>query len=75
MERRRNITHGDGSSRATRALLVLIALLFGVTIAEAAGILTVIGGATMASAVVAGGVAFGATVTLVLLIESALGLL
>lgn len=58
-----------------RSLLVLVALLLGLVVGQVGGILAVVGGAPIASAFVTGGVAFAGTVTLVLLIQTALGLL
>ena len=55
-----------------RTLLVLVALLLGVIVGETAGILAVVGGSTITAAFVTGGVAFGGTVTLALLVQSAL---
>ncbi|MGH3983539.1 MAG: hypothetical protein ACRDST_12870 [Pseudonocardiaceae bacterium] len=57
-----------------RALLVLVAMLIGVVAALVTGILTVVGGANLATAVISGGGAFVAVVTLALLVESILGL-
>jgi hypothetical protein len=55
-----------------RTLQVLVALLLGVAVAEAAGILAAVDGASIPEAVVGGAVAFAATVTLALLILEAL---
>ena len=56
-----------------RVLLVVVALLTGVIVGQVAGILAVVSGSSIADAFVAGGVAFGGTVTLALLIQTALG--
>jgi hypothetical protein len=57
-----------------RILLVLTAVLIGVIAALATGILTVVGGAHLAAAVISGGGAFIAVVPLVLFVERELGL-
>ncbi len=60
---------------SVRALLVLIAVLIGIIAGLVWGILAVAGGAHIAAAFGGGGAAFAGAVTLVLLIESSLGLL
>jgi len=69
----------DSSATATtplvRTLLVLIALLVGVIVGEAGGILAAVGGATLTTAFTTGGVAFAGTTTLALVILKSLGVL
>ncbi|MFC5137235.1 hypothetical protein ACFPK1_03265 [Actinomycetospora rhizophila] len=55
-----------------RVLLVCIALLLGVAVGQVAGILAIVNGASVAQAFTAGGIAFGATVSLSLLVKDAL---
>jgi hypothetical protein len=62
------------SSRLTRTLLVLVAILVGIIVALLAGILVMATGGSVAAAATSAGVAFGGTVPLVLLIENSLGL-
>jgi hypothetical protein len=50
----------------TRVLWGLVVGLTSLVVALVAGILTVVGGATVAAAFIAGGVAFGGTATLLL---------
>ena len=64
----------SGASSLISTLLVLVALLIGTNVAWAAGFLAVLGGASVASAIAGGGVAFAASVSLVLLVQSSLGL-
>jgi hypothetical protein len=56
-----------------KVLLVVIAILIGIIVGLVAGVLSRLGGADLTAAVIRGGVGFGGTVTLVLLIEHALG--
>jgi hypothetical protein len=58
-----------------RFLLVVVAMLLGVIVGLVAWILARTGGAPHNVAVTRGGVAFGGTVSLALLIESSLGVL
>lgn len=60
------------SPTANRLLLVVIAILLGIIVALLAGILTVAGGSHLPAAIVSGAVAFGGTVSLVLLILKSL---
>ncbi|GAA2669667.1 hypothetical protein [Actinoplanes palleronii] len=62
-------------TRSTRTLLVLVAILVGIIVGLGTGILMAVSGSVLATAAISGGVAFGSTVPLVLLIESTLGLL
>ena len=62
-------------SRSTRTLLVLVAILVAIVVALVTGILVMASGGGFATAAISAGVAFGGTVPLVLLIESALGLM
>jgi hypothetical protein len=68
-------TPPSGSLGMVRTLLVLVAILIGIIVGLVAGILVVASGGGVATAAASGGVAFGGTVPLVLLIERALGLL
>jgi hypothetical protein len=61
------------NSTTVKILLVIVALLLGLVVGEAAGILAVLGGAAITEAIVAGCVAFGATVTLTVLLQNQLG--
>jgi ABC-type dipeptide/oligopeptide/nickel transport system permease component len=58
-----------------RTLLVLVAVLMGLVIGQAAGILAVLARESVAATFITGGATFAGTVTLMILIESALGLL
>jgi hypothetical protein len=58
-----------------QVLLVLVALLIGVIAALLAGLLSRIGGAHLTAAILRGGVAFGGTVTFVMMLMNAIGLL
>ncbi|GAA1994747.1 hypothetical protein [Amycolatopsis minnesotensis] len=58
-----------------RVLLVIIAVLLGIIIALIAAILTTHNGATLATAITTGGVAFAGTVSLALLIMKTLHIL
>ena len=58
--------------RQVRVLQVLLAVLLGVIAGQTAGILAVLDGAMIAEAFVAGGVAFGGTVTLTIVVRNAL---
>jgi hypothetical protein len=64
-----------GPSPRERYLLVWIALLLGVVIGQAGGVFAVLSGSTLPAAVIAGAVAFGSSVSLVVGIMCALGLL
>lgn len=57
-----------------RILLVVVALLLGVIVGLITGILTAIGGTTVAGEFLSGGAAFSAAVPLALLLEKELGL-
>ncbi|WP_433249587.1 hypothetical protein ACQPYK_02640 [Streptosporangium sp. CA-135522] len=57
-----------------KALLVIVAVLIGIIIAQMAGFLARAGGAELPAAISKGGVAFAGTVTLALLIMASLGL-
>jgi hypothetical protein len=63
------------SSRSVKALLVILALLVGVIAGFVAGILSHLSGSPWPTAIRDGGGAFAVTVTLVILIMGALGLL
>jgi hypothetical protein len=60
---------------AVRFLLILGTLLLGIVVGIIGGILAVLNGSTVAAAFVKGAVAFAGTVTLAIVVESALGLL
>jgi hypothetical protein len=55
-------------------LLVLVAVLLGMIVALATGLLTRAGGAPLSAAIITSGLGFGGTVSVALLIEQALGL-
>jgi hypothetical protein len=57
-----------------KSLLVSLAILVGVIVGLAAGILARVAGKSVAAAIRDGGIAFGGTVTLMLVIMTALGL-
>jgi hypothetical protein len=58
-----------------KTLLVLVAVLFGMIVALATGIVVSVAGAGLSSAIASSGVGFGGSVSLALVIEKALGLL
>lgn len=58
-----------------KSLLVSLAILIGIVTGLVAGILARVAGASVAAAARDGGIAFGGTVTLVIVIMTALGLL
>lgn len=60
------------NSTTVKTLLVIVALLLGAVVGEAAGILASLGGAAITQAIVAGCVAFGATVTLTVVLQNQL---
>jgi hypothetical protein len=62
-------------SHFAKALLVVVAVLFGIIVALIAGILASVGGAGISSAIASGGVGFGGSVSLALLVEKALDLI
>jgi hypothetical protein len=59
---------------AINVLVVLIAMLIGIIAALVTGMLSRLGGAAITTALIRGAMGFGGTVTLVLLIEHALGM-
>jgi hypothetical protein len=63
------------SSYFVKTLLVVVALLLGMIVALITGMLASAGGAGLSSAIASSGVGFGGSVSLMLLIEKALGLL
>jgi len=65
----------SASSSSIKTLLVIVAVLVGIIVALIAGILASVGGAVLSVTIASGGVAFGGALTLVLLVENALGLL
>ena len=67
----------SASSRTSgliKTLLILVAVLVGLTVATVAVALTASSGVPVSSVVASGGIAFSAAVSLVLLIESTAGL-
>ena len=58
----------------TRSLLVSLAVLIGLVVGLAAGILARVGGKSISGAIRDGGIAFGGTVTLMIVILTAIGL-
>lgn len=58
-----------------KSLLVLLALLIGIVVGLVTGVLARTAGASLTAAVRDGGIAFGGTVTLVILILDSLALL
>lgn len=62
-------------SSLVKTLLVMVAVLSGIIVALAAGMLASVGGDGVSSAIVSGAVGFAGSVSLVLLIEKSLGLL
>jgi hypothetical protein len=59
----------------TKSLLVLLAILIGIVVGLIAGVLARTAGTSLSAAVRHGGIAFGGTVTLTILIFNSLGLL
>jgi hypothetical protein len=59
-------------SKAVKILLVIAGLLLGLVAGQAAGILAVASGASLAAAFLAGGAAFASAVTLVLLVQNSI---
>jgi hypothetical protein len=61
--------------QVVRLLIVVVAVLVGIIVGQVSGILACANGRSLSSAFAAGGVAFGGTVTLAILIANSLGLL
>ena len=62
-------------SSTLQALLIVLAFMLGIIAGLITGILSKVAGAGLATAALRGGAAFGATVTLTVLVLNSLGLL